>query len=134
MLYFSECLVCVFCLLTQFLSLLFSFHRKKLVFSLVSNQQIYDFCKWIIFEKKRLWNVNFWYQWIIHLIIKCIKGSCCEHITGGVNVYLFRCVSLLTPDCAVCVQGLIEKNNMGVGFLRVTAFLWARKFFNFEVV
>ena len=29
--------------------------------------------------------------------------SCCEHITGGTNVYLYRCVSLLAPGCAVCL-------------------------------
>ena len=32
-----------------------------------------------------------------------IKGGCCEHITGGVNIYLYRCVSLLVPECVVCV-------------------------------
>ena len=41
---------------------------------IASNQQIYinryNFYKWIIFWKeKTLWKVNFWYQWIIHLII-----------------------------------------------------------------
>ena len=27
--------------------------------------------------------------------------SCCEHITGGVNIYLHGCVCLLAPECAV---------------------------------
>ena len=29
--------------------------------------------------------------------------SCCEHITGGVNIHLYGCVSLLTSDHAVCL-------------------------------
>ena len=50
-----------------------------------------------------LWKVNFWYQWIIHLIIKCNKCSCSEQITGGINIYLYGCVSVLAPECAVCI-------------------------------
>ena len=34
--------------------------------------------------------------------IQCNKNSCCEHITGGVNIYLYGCISLLAPECAVC--------------------------------
>ena len=30
-------------------------------------------------------------------------GSYFEHITGGVNIYLYGCVSLLVPECAVCL-------------------------------
>ena len=31
------------------------------------------------------------------------KGSCCEHITGGVNIHLYGRVSLLAPECVfVC--------------------------------
>ena len=44
--------------------------------------------------------VNFWYQWNF---IHCNKDSCCEHITGAVNIYLYGCVSLLAPECAVCL-------------------------------
>ena len=33
------------------------------------------------FEKKRLF-------------IQCNKDSCCEYRTGGVNIYLYGCVSL----------------------------------------
>ena len=32
-----------------------------------------------------------------------ITHSCCEHITGGVNIYLYGCVILLVPECAVCL-------------------------------
>ena len=31
------------------------------------------------------------------------KGSCYEHIAVGVNIYLYGCVSLLAPECAVCL-------------------------------
>ena len=32
-----------------------------------------------------------------------ITHSCCEHITGGVNIYLYGRVILLAPECAVCL-------------------------------
>ena len=32
-----------------------------------------------------------------------VKDSCYEHITVGVNIYLYWCVSLLGPECAVCL-------------------------------
>ena len=38
---------------------------------------------------------------ISEVFIHCNKGSCCEHITGGVNIYLYGCVSLLAPECVV---------------------------------
>ena len=47
-------------------------------------------------ERKFLISVNY-------SVIKCNKGSCCEPITGCVNIYLYGCVSLLVPECAVCV-------------------------------
>ena len=37
------------------------------------------------------------------LLIPCNRNSCCEHITDGVNIYLYRCVSILAPTCPVCV-------------------------------
>ena len=40
--------------------------------------------------------------WDWHLKSSCNKGSCCEHITGSINVYLYECVSLLARVC-VCV-------------------------------
>ena len=54
-------------------------------------------------KEKTSWKLNFWYQRVIHLIIECNKVSCSEHITGGGNIYLCGCVSLLAPKCAVCV-------------------------------
>ena len=35
------------------------------------------------------------------LFIQCKTGNCCEHIKHGVNIYLYECVSLLAPKCAV---------------------------------
>ena len=32
-----------------------------------------------------------------------ITHSCCEHITGGVNIQLYGRVILLVPECAVCL-------------------------------
>ena len=37
------------------------------------------------------------------LFIQCYTDSCCEHIIGGVNLYLYGCVSLLAPVCAICL-------------------------------
>ena len=34
---------------------------------------------------------------------KCNKDSCCDHITGVVKVYVYGCVNLLGPKCAVCL-------------------------------
>ena len=93
----------LFCLFTPFLSVLFVSHKKNPVLT-AFNQQIYDFYKGIIFEKKIhciveskfLISVNYSFN-------QCKRSSCCEHITGVVNIYLYECVSLLAPECAVCV-------------------------------
>ena len=37
------------------------------------------------------------------MFIQFNKNGCFEHITVGENIYLDRCVSLLAPECAVCV-------------------------------
>ena len=37
------------------------------------------------------------------ILIWCDTGSCCEHLTGAANTYLYICVSLLVPVCRVCV-------------------------------
>ena len=80
MLFFSESLVrvCVFRLLTLL------FEELSLI---ASNQQIYDLCKWKdIVEGNFLVPVNYPFN--------IIKDSCCEHIAGGVNIYLYGCVIL----------------------------------------
>ena len=33
--------------------------------------------------------------------IQCNTDSCCEHMTGGVNIHLYGCVSRLVPECPV---------------------------------
>ena len=40
------------------------------------------------------------------LSIQCNTHSCCEDIIGGVNMYLYQCVSLFAPECALslCVS------------------------------
>ena len=35
-------------------------------------------------------------------LFNVITDSCSEHITVGLNIYLFGCVSLLAPECAEC--------------------------------
>ena len=50
-----------------------------------------------IVDSKFLTSVNY------SFIILCNKSSCCEHLTGGLNIYLYECVSLLAPECAMCV-------------------------------
>ena len=54
-------------------------------------------------KETTLWKVIFWYQWIIHLIIECNKGTSCEQKTGNVNIHLYECVSLQAPEFDMCV-------------------------------
>ena len=44
------------------------------------------------------------------LLIQCNRNCCCEHITGGVNIYLYWSVSVLTP---VCVGGCVWNTQQG---------------------
>ena len=62
-------------------------------------------------EEKTLWKVNSWYQRIIKLIISYNKGSCFEHIPSGVNIHLYGCVSLLAPECVVCVFVILNQRT-----------------------
>ena len=94
--------VCVFCLFTPLVSV-FVFYRKNLVL-VASNQQTL----WLLqvnnfLKEMTLWKANFWYQWIINSMFQCNKDSCCEHIAGGVSIYLYGCVSLLARECSVCL-------------------------------
>ena len=107
--YFSQSVwcvcVCVFCLFTPFLSALFVFHRKNLVFS----HLMYRYTTWVIFKKKRYWKVNFWYYWIIQYN----TDSCCKHMADDVNIYLYGCVNLLVWVCCVslCVCVCVMSNQ-----------------------
>ena len=89
--------VCVCCLLTPFLSVLFVFYRKNLALLHLMNRYIRLLQLSNFLKEKTLWKVNFWYQWIT----QCNTDSCCEHMTGGANIYLYGCVSLLAPKCDV---------------------------------
>ena len=71
-----------------------------------SNQQIYYFYKCIIFLKRRHCRNKI--SDIIGLFIHYNKGSCCEHVTGGINIYLDGCISVLALEyvvylCVLCV-------------------------------
>ena len=61
--------------------------------------------KSVIFEKQRHYRTLYIKEIfdISKLFIECNTDSCCEHIAGGVNVYLYGCVSLLAPVCGVCL-------------------------------
>ena len=51
----------------------------------------------LVFEEKRHCDIS-------ELFIQCNKCCCYEHITVvGANIYLYGCVSLLAPECAVCL-------------------------------
>ena len=79
-------------------------------FSLIaSNQKIYDFYKWVTFEKKR--HIGKYILDISELFIQCNIDSCRENITGGVNIYLHESVSLLAPECAVQKNSLFVKTQ-----------------------
>ena len=73
-----------------------------------------------IFKKaKTLWNSVKKDFDTVKLFIQCYTDSCCDHITGG--VYLYGCVSLLAPVCAVflhlCVwyqMGVLAKKQLHV--------------------
>ena len=87
------------CVLLIYNSFLFHATWEELSF-IKSNQQK---CRFYIspqllktWDNVELCKVNFWYQQIIH-------SMCCEHITCGVDIYLYGCVSLLVPVCAVCL-------------------------------
>ena len=56
--------------------------------------QVNNFWKENILERKFL---------ISEIFILWNKDSCCEHVTGGVNMYLHGCVSLLALEHAVCL-------------------------------
>ena len=93
MLSFSECLVCVCVLFIYTISISILCVSREELSLIKSNQQTCDFYKWAI--RKYLISANNSFS--------VNTDSCCEHITGGVNIYLYGCVSLLAPVCAVCL-------------------------------
>lgn len=61
----------------------------------------YCFYKWIIIGKKMHCKKQTFGT--SDLFIHCNKHSCSEHITGGVNIFLYGCVSLMLLECCVFV-------------------------------
>ena len=53
-----------------------------------SNEQLYDFYKWV-FKKKRHCGK---YIFDISELILSNKHSYCDHINGGFNIYLYGCL------------------------------------------
>ena len=76
------------------------FHKKNLVLQhLINRYMTFISEKFLrrkdIVESKFLISVNYSF---IHLI-----SSCCEHITGGLNINFYECVSLLAPESVMCL-------------------------------
>ena len=61
----------------------------------------------VIFEKKKHCGTLQSKFLIRELFITCNTDRCCEHAAGGVNIYLHRWVSVLTPMCALCLCLLV---------------------------
>ena len=83
----------VFCSFIPFLLVFFAFHRKDFILlnligrymtstsdKFLKSKDIVDLCKVHVCISK--------------LFIQCNTGSCCVHITGGVNIYLYVCKSI----------------------------------------
>ena len=60
--------------------------------------QIFNFCKWIIFENKgiayAIRKVNFWYQWVVRTYF--------EGIAGGDYIYSYLFIRILVLVYTVC--------------------------------
>ena len=104
--YLSECLacICVFCFISTSI-VYFSWEELTVT---ESNQQIYDFCKWVIFKKQRYCGKKIFD--ISELFIQFNALSCSKHITGGVNIYLYGCVSLLGGVLCLCLCVCVISN------------------------
>ena len=98
-----------FCLFTPFLSVLFMFLRKNL-FLLHLMKRYTTSTSESFFKEKTFCKVSFWYQWIT----QCNTDSYCEHMAGGVNIYLYGCVSLLVPECAVYLWVFVYETHSKV--------------------
>ena len=60
--------------------------------------------EWFVKRKDIVENLEFVeYCDISELFIQCNTYNCCEHITGGDNMYLRGCFNLLGSQCAVFV-------------------------------
>ena len=94
-----------FVLFTPYLSVFFVFHASWEEHNLIkSNQQIAGSYKSVYFEKqKHCGTLSSKFFCIREILIQWSNtDSCCQHITGGVNIYLHECVSVLALVSAVC--------------------------------
>ena len=92
----SECW-CLFCVFTPYLSEFFVFHINTLILLNLINWYATSTGQWFLNSQDivEFCEVNF------RLFIECNTDSCCEHKTGGVNIYLDGHVNLLGPMCVV---------------------------------
>ena len=58
-------------------------------------------------KEKKLWKVNLWYQWIT----QCNADSCYESTADGLDIYLYRCLCLLAPECDVSLYVCFVSNQ-----------------------
>ena len=103
MLSFSKCMmyvcVCVLFIYTISISIICVSQEEPSL--IASNQKIYDLQVNNFWKEKALRKLFFWQQWITHLIIYYLI------------IYIYECVSLLAPECAmyVCVFVYVIKNE-----------------------
>ena len=111
---FSKCLVivcvsvCVLFIYTISITIICVL-QKELGLA-ASNQQIYDFYKWVIFEKKNtLLKVNFWYQINLFTIIQIptVRKWQCQSIQPWVY-----CVFLCVCACVISNQSTSRKTRV----------------------
>ena len=73
---------------------------------IASNEQIYNFCKWVIFEKKKLWKVSFDISELFS-VIQIAAVSTWQlvliYIYMVVSVYIYMAVSLSVLCIFVCM-------------------------------
>ena len=80
---------------------MYVFHRKDIVsLNLISRYMVLQLSSF--WKAKTLWTSVF-HSVLTLLFIQCNIGSCCMHVTGGVNIYLYMYVSVLVLVCLVCV-------------------------------
>ena len=97
---------------------IFFFSQEK---NLVLLNLINRYIKSVTFEKQRhcgklqskfLRSANYSSNAILSkLFIQCNTESCCEHITGSINIYLYACVSPLAPVFAMCLWVCVISNQ-----------------------
>ena len=98
---FGECVcVCVCVSIIYTISISVTCVSQDEFCLITSNQQVYNFYVQLLKRKghcaKQISDIS-------ELLIRCNTDSCCECMTGVVNIYLYGCGSLFAPECAVCI-------------------------------